>query len=88
MQQYIDILSERYSASKDRLIKEAILKNDGVECAVIDGDRVKLHGTMTHWPDGRETFEWYGKPLIEFYPIQTSFDGTKMTVTQKYRTLI
>jgi hypothetical protein len=88
MKQYIDVLTERYSLSKDQLISEVILKNDGIECAVVDLDRVKLHGTITRWPDGRETFEWDGKPLIEFYPIQTSFDGTKMTVTQKYRTLI
>lgn len=82
------MLSGRVVLSKDQLIKEVILKNDGIECAVIDLDRVKLRGTMTSWPNGRETFYWDGKPLIEFYPIQTFFDGVKTTVTQKYRTLI
>lgn len=88
MKQYIEMLSGRVVLWKDQLIKEAILKRDGIECAIIDLDRVKLHGTMTRWPDGRETFDWDGQPLIEFYPKHTFFDGAKMTVTQKYRMLI
>jgi len=57
------------------------------ECVIVTPDRIRRHGVIAKLADGREVFSWDGKPLIEFYPIETSFDATemKMKVTQKYR---
>lgn len=80
---YIEMLSRKHTASKDSLILDAIERRDGT--ALIFLSQAKHRGLITQFPDGREIFVWDGKPLIEFYPITTSFDGTKMKVEQKYR---
>lgn len=81
----IEMLSDKHITSKDSLILDAIERRDGT--ALIFLSQARHRGSITQFPDGREVFSWDGKPLIEFYPIQTSLDGLKMTVTQKYRTL-
>ena len=83
IEEFIKVLMENHSAQKDKLIKTAIGTNN--DWVLFDLSQIAKRGQRNIFPDGREVFIWDGKPLIEFYPIETSFDGTKMTVTQKYR---
>jgi hypothetical protein len=79
----IETLMERQVRQKEELIKTAIGINDNA--ILLDLSSVPRRGQRNVFPDGREVFVWDGKPIIEFYPIETSSDGAKMTVTQRYR---
>ena len=86
---YAEDLFNTHLSSRDRLIAKAILKTGGADSAAaifIDHNLIKRHGTMTHFPDGREIFAWDGKPVIEFYPPTMDLDGVNMKISQNYRT--
>ena len=83
---YTKMVAKALVKNKDDLLFSLI--PGAADAVLFDYEQIKRRGALTMFPDGRQVFSWDGKPLVEFYQIESAIDGNgRITMTQPYRML-